>query len=63
MSQTTYQLIKDEKIVMETQSISAEHTLKYFALFKPKVFTSRKYRVGIKPPMTTPVVNKLNQMS
>jgi len=60
MSQTTYQLIKGEKIVMETQSISAEHALEYFALFKPKVFTSQKYRVGIKPPMTTPVVNNLN---
>jgi len=60
MSQTTYQLIKDEKIVMETQSISAEHALEYFALFKPKVFTSRKYRVGIKPSVSTAAVNNLN---
>lgn len=60
MSQTTYQLIKGEKIVMETQSISAEHALEYFALFKPKVFTTKKYRLGIKPPMTTPAVEILD---
>lgn len=56
MTQTTYQLYKNDEVVMETQSISAEHALDYFGQFKPKVFTSRKYRVGIKPPATTPTV-------
>ena len=48
MSQTTYQLTKDEKIVMETQALDAERAIDYFYLDHPEMFTEQGYSVKIK---------------
>lgn len=48
MSNTTYQLTKDEKLVMETQAVDAERAIDYFYLDYPEMFTEQGYSVKIK---------------
>lgn len=48
MSNTTYLLTKDEKIVMETQAVDAERAIDYFYLDYPQMFTEQGYSVRIK---------------
>ena len=48
MSHVTYQLSKDDEIIMETQAIDAERAIDYFYLDHPQMFTEQGYSVRIK---------------
>lgn len=48
MSHVTYQLEKDDEIVMETQAVDAERAIDYFYLDYPEMFTQEGFSVKIK---------------
>jgi hypothetical protein len=48
MSHVTYQLSKDDEIIMETQAVDAERAIDYFYLDYPEMFTEDGFSVKIK---------------
>ena len=48
MSHVTYQLAKDDEIIMETQAVDAEKAIDYFYLDFPQMFTEDGFSVKIK---------------
>lgn len=48
LSSPTYQLIKDENVLMETEAINAEHAIDTFYLQHPEMFTDSGYEVKVK---------------
>lgn len=48
LSSPTYQLIKDETVLMETDAINAEHAIDTFYLQYPQMFTEQGYEVKVK---------------
>lgn len=53
MSHQTYQLKKDDKIIMETQSVTVERAVDYFIDIHPDFYDNfKEYNIVIKPKPT-----------
>ena len=59
-TQTTYQLKKDDEILMEVSASSVERAMDYIYESMPEAYSS-EYRVTPKPLSTTPSFNELER--